>query len=352
MSVELEIVGEEERDKWDTLVDRSPHGNIFHTWKWLKIMEKHSGSKLYPVIGLNGTTPIGVYPLFYQKKFLVKTVFSPPPQLAIPYLGPALVDYDKLKQDKKELIFIEFQKQVDDFVCSELKPNYVSIYSSPSLLDSRPFKWTGYQVEPMYSYLIDLSKGADYVWKQFKSELRKNIIKAEEKEVDIENSSKEVLEIIYDSLFSRYEEQGRVLPLSKGYLLDVYDSFHPQNMHIFVAKYQDEFIAGAIKLHYKNMLISWIGHAKTSLRGTPNDLLQWHVIKWACEQDLKYYDLIGANISIICHYKSKYNPNISMYYSLKKYSSFITKMMETAYPQILKPIYAKFKMKTKWVRDT
>ena len=336
MSVKLEIVGEDERDRWDTLVESSPHGTIFHTWKWLKIMEKHTESKLYPVIGLKGTTPIGVFPLFYQKNFLVKMMFSPPPHLAMPYLGPALVDYDKLKQGKKESIFIEFQKQVDDFIFSEPKPSYVSISSSPSLLDSRPFKWTGYEVEPMYNYLFDLSGGADYVWKGFKKHLRQNISRAENRGITIKEGFKEELELIYDSLFDRYKEQDITLPVTKEYLLDLYSSFHPHSLRIFVAEYQREIIGGMVDIYYGSKVVSWLGNAKANVEGvSPNELIQWEAIKWACEHDFKYYEEVGGNTPRLCHYKSKYNPNLSVYLSAGKYSTHI-KFLETVYKHVRK----------------
>ena len=49
--VELEMANSNKAEMWDRLVVRSPHGAIFHTWKWLKIAEKHTNSKLYPIIG-------------------------------------------------------------------------------------------------------------------------------------------------------------------------------------------------------------------------------------------------------------------------------------------------------------
>jgi len=347
MSIKLRVTEEDERDKWDAMVEASPHGAIFHTWKWLKIMEKHTGSKLYPLIGLKGTTPIGVFPLFYQKKFLIKAVFSPPPNMAIHHLGPLLVDYDNLKQDKKESIFIEFQKQVDDFISSELKPNYIHISSPSGLLDSRPFKWTGYQVEPMYNYLIDLSKGKDYVWGQFKKRLRQNINRAEKRGISIEEGSKEELEMIYDSFIARYEEQHKIPSLSKGYLLDLYEVFSPKNLNIFIAKYKEEFAGGIIDIYYKDKVVSWLGNAKANVDGiSPNEIVQWEAIKWAIEHGFKYYEELGGNTPRLCPFKTKYNPNLSIYFSAKKYSSFFIKQLETVYRQMFKPVYEKLKSRT------
>ena len=106
--IEIRVILEEEAGEWDDLVNKSPQGSIFHTWRWLKIVEKHTNSKLYPLIGMKGNTPIGIFPIFFKKKSL-NMVFSPPPGSAIPYLGPAIVNYNALKQSKRESIYKGFQ---------------------------------------------------------------------------------------------------------------------------------------------------------------------------------------------------------------------------------------------------
>ena len=345
MSIELRVAGKDEQDKWDAIVEVSKQGTIFHNWNWMKIVEKHTKSKLYPIIGFKGTTIIGIYPLFYQKKFSFKSVFSPPPKVAVPYLGPVIVDYNKLKQRKKESIFIEFQKKVDEFIKSELKPYYTLISSPPNLPDSRPFKWTGYQVEPKYNYIIDLSKGENYVWEQFKRNLRNDISRAKSREIFVESGFKEEIEWIYDAIAMRYIEQSRVVPISKKYLLDLHESFYPQNMKIFVAKYNETVIGGIINIYYKNKITNWLGNTRANVGGiSPNELLHWNAIKWAIEHDLKYYELIGANTERLCHYKSKYNPDLSICFSAKKYSSIMSEWAETAYFNILKPVSEQIKL--------
>jgi len=275
MSIEVRVAEGNELKKWNDIVGSSPHGTIFHTLEWLKIVEKHTNSKLYPLIGLKESTIIGVFPLFYQKKFLIKSVFSPPPKVSVPYLGPIFVDYVNLKQSKKESLYMEFQRKVDEFMVSQIKPNYISISLPVGLLDSRPFLWSGYRVEPMYNYIIDLSNGVDHVWGQFKRNLRANIQGAEKKGAYVEEGSKRGLNHLYNFLVERYDEQGRIFPISKRYLLDICNSFHPQNLEIFVVKYDGEFVGGLIDLYYKNKAISWIGLPKSDLKGIyVNDLLQ------------------------------------------------------------------------------
>jgi len=339
MAITLEIT--KDKELWDSLVEKSPHGTIFHTWKFLKIVEKHTNSKLYPLIGMKGTTPAGIYPLFFQKRFFLKMVFSPPPHVAVPYLGPAFVDYDKLKQSKKESIFVGFQRSVDEFISSEFGADYIYISTPPGLLDSRPLRWTGYDTRPVYSYLIDLTSGIDHIWKQLKKKLRQNINKERKRGIRIEEGSKNELEMIYNLLLERYEEQKRIVTVPKDYLLELYNCLYPENMKIHIAKYQDEFIGGLIDLYYKDRASSWIGNPKPRLESiNATDLLQWEAIKTAYDNGCKYYEEIGAGTERLCRYKSKFNPELSIHFSATKYN-LLGYLAENSYVGILKPLYGK-----------
>jgi len=336
MNIDIKISDERE---WKKLEGNPQHGTIFHTWEWLKIVEKHVNMRLYPIIGMRGSNIIGIYPLFLHRNFILRAVFSPPPWVAVPYLGPVILEYEKLKQDKRESVFIAFQRKVDEFIREEMKAHYSFIKTAPGILDARPLKWNGYIVEPIYNYVIDLRKGADSVFKNFKKKLRQNIKRAKRRGISVEEGSREELEWIYETIVTRYEEQNRKISLSKGYLIDLFNTFHPHNMKIFVAKYNGELIGGMIDFYYKNKVTSWLGNVKSNVGGmSPNELLQWEAIKHAIKCGMEYYEEIGANTERLCHYKSKYNPSLSICFSAKKNTSVVPKMMETVYLKILRPM--------------
>ena len=345
MTIELKIASKSDAEEWDRIVDESPHGTIFHTWKWLEIVKKYTNFKLYPIIGYKGTTPIGIFPLFYQRRALLRMLFSPPPHTAIPYLGPVLVNYNKLKQNKKETNFVEFQNEVDKFINEELKANYISISLPPTLLDSRPFKWLGYKVGVAYDYIISLDKGIDYVWQQFERKLRGDINRAIKRGIYVEEGSKYELEIIYDLMVKRYAEQNKIVTVPKDYLLELYDIFN-NNLKIFVAKRNGEILTGAIDIYYKDMIINWIGSPKPRIEisPSPNDLLGWEGIKYGYKHGLRYYGVVGAaGNERLRGYYSKYNPDLLVRFCAKK-TSFTSKWLETSYVKILKPLSAKMRL--------
>ena len=216
-------------------------------------------------------------------------MFSPPTNTLLLYLRPALLNFDKMKQSGKELVFTELQRSIDEFIKSDLRGNYTRIRLSPWLIDSRPLRWCGYEVEPLYTYMINLREGVDGLWGNLNRKLLVSIEKSKREGVSVELGDQEDLEFLRKALYSRFEEQG-LRPEKeyyKDYFSDLYNSFYPQNMKIFIAKRNGERVGGLVVLCYKDWAALWIGIPKTSLREIyPNDLAQWEAIRWACEQGL------------------------------------------------------------------
>ena len=328
--VELKVGREEDAELWDRLVESSPHGTIFHTWKWLKIAEKHTDSRLYPIIGFKGTEPVALIPLFYQKRFLLRTIFSPPPHVAIPFLGLLMVNYDQLKQNKKESNLMEFQKELDHFLSDEIKPNYVNLVHPPDFIDVRPFVWSGYNAIPTFNYVFDLSAGKEKLWENLKKYTRKNIKTASEN-LKILKGTREDLRIIYHQLEERYQEQDRKLKIRLEFLEDIYDC-SKECMHIIVAEMDGEVVGGLVNLVYRDRIYSWIGNAKTNIpRLYPNDLLIWKSIEYGCKKGYETFYEIGANTPRLVRYKRNFNPSLVVSFTVKK-ATFISKVLESIYP--------------------
>lgn len=345
MTIEIRIAQIDDAKEWDSIISHSPHGTLFHQWEWLKITEKHTRSQLYPFIGLKGSTPIGVFPLFFQKKGPLRMVFSPPPHAALFYLGPVMVDDDMLKQQKREFNYIEFQKSVDAFIKKDLKAHYISISLSPSLQDPRPFGWSGYSVELNFDYCVDLSHTFDYLLQRLDKKQRQNLNRAKKRGITIEIGAKKEYEKILDLMDIRYEQQGKNVMESREYFLDIYDKYK-ENLKIFVAKVDGEIVTGTIDLQYRNTHYSWIGNPKPKkpIAPSPNDLLICESVRFAQEQGFRYYVTMSAagDKRLHSYYASKFDPELKVYFSMKKNTS-LAGILEKGYTQIIKPLDGKIK---------
>ncbi len=74
----------------------------------------------------------------------------------------------------------------------------------------------------------------------------------------------------------------------------------------------------------------WVGIPKSDLAGiSPNALIQWEAIKWAYMNGLEYYEEMDAGDDPrLRYFKSKYNPDLVIWYSAQKYSSNLYKLGE------------------------
>jgi hypothetical protein len=261
MEIQLKIAQEQDAQLWDRIVESSQQGTLFHSWKWLKIAEKHTQTQLYPLMGIKGETVIGILPIFLMKKFGISAAFSPPPSTAIPYLGPVIDSYDKYKQSKKESMDKNFQRSVDHYLLNQLHCGFTSLALTIHH-DPRPYKWSNYHMEPVFDYHIDINRDISTIWQDMDANLKGHIKRTEKNGIIIESGSKNDLITIYDSLVRRYREQKKPVTVSKDYLIDLYDAFSPENLNIFVAKQHGEMVGGIITLSYKDRFLYWVGGAK------------------------------------------------------------------------------------------
>jgi hypothetical protein len=330
MALTIKIFDNADNKIWNDLVFSSPHGTIFHTIEWLHLVKEQTKAEFLPLMLFRGTTIVAIYPIFVIKRGLLKLALSPPSRSYMLYLGPVIVDYESLKQDKKESTYIEIQDEIDKYIFTIQKCKFARIRTSPGLNDSRPLKWSGYCVDPYYTYRINLTSGINSVWEKFEKKLRLKINKTIKDGVTVRAGDDKDLEFIHESLYKRYTEQSVKATDYKKYLKAIFQKFYPDYMKIFIAEYQGQRVSGNILLCYKKNIYSWVGLPKTDLVGiSPNDLIQWEAIKWAHTNEFEYFELMDSGDDPrLRPFKSKYNPDLVIWYSATKYTSCIYKAGE------------------------
>jgi len=303
---------------WDDLVRNSDQGTVFHQLEWLKIMEKYTNTELMLLTATHADEIFAGIPLFLQKAFagLVDRILSPPYPTMVQYLGPVFVRYNSWKENKREFHLRCFQEKLEEYLHSTIDPHSISIITPPNMLDIRSFLRAGYLATPRFTYVADVSKLED-IWKGLKKDLRQDITRAERRGLKVEEADLSGFNLVTHLLSSRLREKGERLDVSKEYLLDVYNKFYPQSLRALVCKHEQEEVGGLVFVFHKNKVSMWLGATTKSPKGvSPFDLLYWETIKWANRNGFRYCEIISAESQD--EYKSKYNFELTPYYSLRK----------------------------------
>ena len=319
-SIRLELLDDGRTTLWDDLLINSTNGSIYHSSAWLRIMERYHGSKLMLFAGKKGEEYIGLFPIFFKKMFMINTLFSPPPSLAVSHLGPIFLD-NTSKQSEKEKIMIQFIDSILDYLGSKMniRSFYSQFHSSHNINDMRPFIWRGFDVRPLYTYNINLNRGLDSIKKDFSQSERRYLNKIiKDEDASLENGNEEDMVKINNMVRTRYADQGISYSVPDDYLLELFKHL-PDDIFVTKLLYNGNLISGMIYIKSGNTLSFWIG-------GTPpekkisgaNTLLHWWGIQKAIELELNYYEVMGANTEHLSKYKSKLNPELSMYFSISK----------------------------------
>jgi len=327
MSFNLVIAKGEDRELWEDIVMKSPHSHLFHTWNWLKLAEEFTKFKLYLLIIFKGEEPIGVCPIFFKKKGFLKLAFSPPPYTGMSFLGPIFTNYESLKEFKKINYLYNTVKVIDNFIFSELKASYFFSSLPPRLIDIRPYKWLNYKIAIIFHYIMDISD-VNRVWKNMKKGARENIKKGFKRGYTFELGDHNDIEFIYQTLIERYSTQGKKIHMKLEYLKRVYKEFK-DNIKIFLCKKDDNYLTGIVAICFKDKISFWIGGAKTDDTYS-NDFLHWKAIEWASKNGFKYYEEFGAGTQRLARFKSKFNPELVVCFSVKKCKSYM-KLAEAIY---------------------
>lgn len=316
MSIEVRRATERDRERWDSLVNRSPHGTPFHLQRFGELIAEYANMTYVPLIGYKGQEPVGLFPTCQSSHGPVTTVFSPAPKLKISYQGPAMVNIEKLKQRKVDRRHHQFVEGCLDHLESTVDPSYVHVRTGSTYLDTRPFVRNGYDTSVGHTYVVDITPDEESLLKQFSRDARQNITK-EYEGVEISDGGRDAVKTILDQVRKRHDEQDKGFGVPLAFIVDLFDQLPDGTVRPYVCRVDGTFAGGIITLELGETVYRWIGGAKHDADVPVNDLLDWSVMCRAKSRGATRYDLVGASQPNIASYKAKFAPCIELYQQLE-----------------------------------
>ncbi|MFC4549536.1 MULTISPECIES: lipid II:glycine glycyltransferase FemX [Halorussus] len=318
-------------ERWNDLVEKSPQTNVFHYLESLEVQAAHADADLHPLIGYKGQEPVGVFPVFEKRKGGMTMAFSPAPGLWVSYLGPALVNHQKLKRRKAERRGWRFVEGCLDWIDRQIAPKYTQIRPDGAFEDVRPFDWNDFDVDVRHTYAVDLTRDEEEVLMSFSSDARGNI--RTECDYRIYEGGRREIEAIISQVKSRHDEQDESYGVTPQFVADLYERLPEGTVRPYACEIDGEFAGGMVALEFDDTVYRWQGGAKHDRDLPVNDLVDWEIMTDAMDRGVEKYDLVGANERRLCGYKAKFGPELESYYSLEK-GTRMTNALSSVYKKL------------------
>jgi hypothetical protein len=301
-------------EEWNNILGRSHHATPFHLAECLQTCAEYTGTSCHLYIGYKGQEPTGVFPIFELQKGPFTAVFSPPPNLKIPYLGPAVVMPDGMKRRKCERWTRSFVDAVVEHIETELRPQYSQVRTSPKVTDERPFLWNDYSETLRHTYVVTLPDSDQDIEGSFSSDARRNTTADHPGEL-IEGDVESV-ERILGTVTARHADQDIAFGLDPSFVRALYDRLPDDCMRTYVYQHDGRFLGGDILFEYDDTVYGWLGAGDLSVDIPVNDILYGSLLRDAHQRGFERYDMIGADNPRLSSYKAKFGPDLESYTSL------------------------------------
>ncbi len=189
--------------------------------------------------------------------------------------------------------------------------------------------------------ILDLTCGIDALWSGLDKDARNQVRQAERFGVEIKDiNNTSWVDPYYELVKTTYLRQRLPVPASISFYRSIAQQLVPNQAKVLLAYTGATVIAGGIFGFHGNTIYFLDGASDRKYQNLrSNNLIQWHIIKWAVNSGLTTYDMIGANIPGIAKFKLSFGGHEVEYMAME--------WTPTVLGKIAWKIYQKFRSQIK-----
>ena len=285
----MKVVQEVDQQKWSNFVYGHPNGNIFQT---PEMYDVYMNTKNYEPILLavlsEDNEILGILLAVLQKEY--PGILGNLTARSIIYGGPII------KNNEIEILKI-ILKEYDKIIRRKaIYSQFRNLWELSNMIQI--FDSYGYKYEPWFNYIIDLSIGKDKLFSNLSASKRLQIRKSIKNGLKItENVTSEDFNIFYKTLSDFYNTFVKK-PLPPIDFFQSINKFLSKKglSKYFLIKHNEKVVGGILCLIIPNRSIYefYVYGLKEFKNIYPSVLATWAPIAWGSENNLKYFDFMGA----------------------------------------------------------
>lgn len=271
-----------DKEKWLILENESQNLSVLQTYSWAEVLKSLGSEPRFLMVVDNGSPLLGL--LMFKSRFISEILCGYEVRK-----GPIVVS------GVNESLFRFFISSLREIL---EKKSALYFYMEPALhVDLESYLIAqGFLTIPSATFVVDLHLPLELLWKNLEKRARWGVKKARKMGVTVSEAKVWEDWERYHKMYAHENYQKHVRPRSLKLHESIFQRLLPEERtKLFVAKHHGKTIAGGLFLTTKHEMIYYEGASDARyLDLQPNNIIQWHVIEWAKQRGIRYYDLGGA----------------------------------------------------------
>jgi hypothetical protein len=266
----------------------------------------------------------GALPYYYQKDWKGK-------RITMPKLTQTMGPWLRYPKDQKYANKISHEKEIMTKLIKEL-PKFGSFTQNfhYTVTNWLPFHWEGFKQTTRYTYILEDTSQIETLWKQLRSNIRREIKKAKSKNLKTINSSD--IEKFYEINSLTFNRQDQKTPYSLEFIKDLDSAcVKEKRRKILLAEDKQKRTHAGIYLVWDNKEMYYLmGGGDPELRNSgATSLLMWEAIKLASKKGLKF-NFEGSMIEPVERFFRAFGAIQTPYFQIYKRNSLPYRLMDCA----------------------
>lgn len=289
--MQIEILNSLDEKKWDQFVLNSTQSNYCHLLKWRDIIQQSYKYSPLCLVAKENDEIKGILPLI-----LIKSKIFGNKIVSMPFLDSGGI------VAKEPIVF----KCFIDYLKKYLKSNQ---FNSFQLRQSKQEDLGVSSNLSDVTFILKLNKNSDIIWSKLDKKTRNQIRKANSYNLEL-HTGHQCLKDFY-KLYQKSMKRLGTPTHSLGFFQNILQVF-PEQTKIFMVKFKNKFIASAILFEFNHILANpWAAADAKSRSLNANNFLYWEIIKYACQNNFKYFDFGRSHKnSGTFHFKKQWSADI------------------------------------------
>ena len=261
------------RQAWNEFVYQHPSSQCYHLFEWKDIIEQAFRLQSFYLYAQNGSSGeiCGVLPLIFSKSFVFGRYLT-----SIPFYN-----YSGILGRNKDVETALLTKAIE--TAQRVKASHIELRHCKESTLELPVKTHKVRM------VLELPDDPEVLWKGFKAKLRSQIKRAQRENMTVKLGGNDLLDDFYEVFSINMRDLGTPV-WGKGIFHQMVSKF-PNTSKICMVYLDKRPIAAGFLIGFKEyMEIPSASSLREYNRLSPNMLLYWSVLEYACKAGYRYFD--------------------------------------------------------------